>query len=317
MAARDAEATIADAVESIVGQTLREWELIVVDDGSRDRTGDVAAGLARKDDRIKTLRTSGLGPAAARNVGLEVAGGQYVAILDADDLAVANRLERQVGYLRDHPEVAAAGSAALHFVSKGTAAGRFPPGPTSESELRLWRNQGRLIAWCHSSVMWRAAAIRSLGGFDQQFAQAEDSELINRAVYNHGLLVLGLREALVWFRLSPAGLSTAGIREQRMAARYLELRNRCWLNGNPPPSFDQYLTEPFGRRQRMRWARHDSAAQLYRDAGYKLAVGNRTAAAWRVAVAATLHPRYVLPKVWRQKIQPAFEKAKRWNGASL
>ena len=92
MAARDAEATIDEAIGSIVAQTHADWELLVVDDGSTDRTREVA--LARGDPRIRVLEPGRVGVLARlRNAGIEAAAGEWVALLDADDAWLPENLE--------------------------------------------------------------------------------------------------------------------------------------------------------------------------------------------------------------------------------
>jgi glycosyltransferase involved in cell wall biosynthesis len=91
------EKYLSDAIDSILGQTYRPIELIVVDDGSTDRTSDV---IARYGDKLRTVRQANSGPGAARNAGIALAQGPYIAFLDADDLWDKNKLERQVACLQ-------------------------------------------------------------------------------------------------------------------------------------------------------------------------------------------------------------------------
>lgn len=102
MPAYNAEAFIAQAIESVLAQTYREWELLIVDDGSTDRTREVAKKYA--DPRITVLRQANQGEAAARNTALEHQRGEYVAFLDADDVWMADHLELTVGYLQTHAD---------------------------------------------------------------------------------------------------------------------------------------------------------------------------------------------------------------------
>jgi len=103
MCVRNAALFVAQAVESILGQTLRELELVVVDDASSDRSPDILASFARRDPRIRVFRSSAaLGVAAALNLACDEARGPLVARLDGDDVAVPDRLERQAAYLATH-----------------------------------------------------------------------------------------------------------------------------------------------------------------------------------------------------------------------
>src|ERR671918_2384665 len=97
--AKDAEATLERAVESIRAQTFRSWELIVVEDGSIDRTPQVLAALARREPRIRIVPGRGLGLVEALRSGLAECRGRWVARMDADDESLPERLEQSVAAL--------------------------------------------------------------------------------------------------------------------------------------------------------------------------------------------------------------------------
>ena len=303
MAARDASSTVVDSIASVQRQTLAEWELLVVDDGSTDDTQRVVQDLGRQDPRIKLLSTPRLGPSGARDAALARARGRYIAILDADDLAVPERLSKQVAVLDSDPSLAAVASAAFHFVRDGLPVGVRSAHPTSKSELRDSMREGGVIVWSNSTMCWRRETLNELNGFDPSFPTGEDAELMNRALYRHGMTILGLPEKLVWYRLSRNSLSTAGLRLQRMITRYLEVRNRCWLRNITPPSLSEFLMRRPTIREKTRWARHDFAAHLYREAGYRMASGTHTGIASRILLSTILHPRYVIRKLWNQRLR--------------
>src|SRR5690349_24440198 len=99
MPAFNAEATIASAVASVRRQTRGDWELVVVDDGSADRTAALAEMAAALDRRIRVIRQRNQGVSAARNAGIEAATGRYLAFLDADDTWLPGKLQRQVSFM--------------------------------------------------------------------------------------------------------------------------------------------------------------------------------------------------------------------------
>jgi glycosyltransferase involved in cell wall biosynthesis len=120
---RNCEATLAAAVRSIALQTLVDWELILHDDGSTDGSAAVAASL--HDPRIRLAGTAvRRGRPACINEAVAGARGRYFALMDGDDIAYPERLERQVEYLEQHPEVDLAGAPALVFGAGGIALGK-------------------------------------------------------------------------------------------------------------------------------------------------------------------------------------------------
>lgn len=95
------ERFIAETIESVLAQTYAHWEMIIVDDGSADRTAQIAAEYAAKDGRVRVLRQPNGGTASARNRALREADGRYIALLDADDLWEPDFLERQLAFMRE------------------------------------------------------------------------------------------------------------------------------------------------------------------------------------------------------------------------
>ncbi len=96
----NAENFIEETVAGVVNQTYPDWELLLVNDGSKDRSGELIEELAKNDSRIKTIHLAGDGAAAARNAGTKVANGRYLAFLDADDLWEKDKLEKELRYLK-------------------------------------------------------------------------------------------------------------------------------------------------------------------------------------------------------------------------
>lgn len=102
MPAFNAERYVGRAIDSALAQTFTDWELIVVDDGSTDRTGEIVRGI--RDQRITCTRRENGGEAASRNVALDAAAGEFIAFLDADDVFLDDHLETTVAFLQRHPE---------------------------------------------------------------------------------------------------------------------------------------------------------------------------------------------------------------------
>jgi glycosyltransferase involved in cell wall biosynthesis len=129
MPAFNAAQFLDEAVESIIRQRFEDWELICVDDCSTDDTRTRLEGWAFRDQRIRVYSTpvnSGVG--GARDRGIRYARGRYVAMMDSDDVAMPDRLERQVAYLGSHPEVIALGTQTIQVNEMGEEIGRkkFP-----------------------------------------------------------------------------------------------------------------------------------------------------------------------------------------------
>jgi len=169
MPAHNAEAFLAEAIESVLCQTFADLELIVVDDESTDSTASIVHAFA--DERICYLRTARRsGPGAARNVALHVARGAYVAFLDADDLAYPTRLATQLAFVQARPEIALVGPSGSTIATFAT--------PSGTASVRLKMLFDNVIAT--SLAFARRDALREVGPFDESLPVCEDYELWGR-----------------------------------------------------------------------------------------------------------------------------------------
>lgn len=103
--AYNAEKYINTAIDSVISQSYRCWELLIIDDGSSDDTSDICGKYEKKDDRIKVITTKNQGVSAARNKGLEISLGKYITFLDADDMLPTDSLKARVEYLESNPNI--------------------------------------------------------------------------------------------------------------------------------------------------------------------------------------------------------------------
>lgn len=157
------ERWLAEAVESILGQTLADLELIAVDDGSTDGSRAILERFAACDQRVRVLANdSNEGSGAASNRGRREARAPYLAHLDHDDVALASRLERQAAFLDASPSVAAVGGRAFMTDASGNRGPlmRVPTDPAAIRSLLPRRN-----CLLHSSVMMRRSAVEAVGGY--------------------------------------------------------------------------------------------------------------------------------------------------------
>jgi glycosyltransferase involved in cell wall biosynthesis len=170
---RDRAGQLPGAIESIRGQTLADWECIVVDDGSADETPRVLSGVAAAEPRIRSIRRDPGGSiAGARNAALAVARGDLVAFLDDDDRWLPGKLARQVSRLDAEAD---ADFVCGRVERCGDAAGIWPGRPLpARPSLRALLASNFVPT---STVLARRAAVERAGGFDERFPVAEDYDL--------------------------------------------------------------------------------------------------------------------------------------------
>jgi len=186
---------LSRAIHSVIEQTFPGWELIIIDDGSTDRSLNILREYAGIDPRIRIVVQPNQGVPAALNAGLAIAQGRYVARMDADDVCFPDRLEKQVLYLDAHPEVAVLGTQAIHIDEEGRQLRcqvRMPCDP-----LKIACRMVSLWTMFHPSVMFRKDVILSLVGY-RDIEGGEDYDLWLRTSINASLA--NLQDVLLKYR---------------------------------------------------------------------------------------------------------------------
>ena len=224
MAVYNAAQFLREAVTSVLAQTYSDFELIAVDDASSDNSLSILESFA--DARMRIIRhPTNLGAALSRNDALAAAQGEFVAIMDADDVCAPTRLSRQVSFLEANPQVGIVGCGIYDNIDgKGAAFSTSYLPRDNETIQRSLMEQ-----WCflHSSIMLRRELFERAGGYRQVFEPAEDHDLVLRIL--EYCEAHNLYEPLVKYRLNPKGLSVTGhqhVSELRDAAIQLAQRRR-------------------------------------------------------------------------------------------
>ena len=198
---------LPESVDSVAQQTFRDFEIIVVDDGSVDETAAVVAGLRCPNLRY-VRHEQNLGPPAARNSGLAIARGRFVALLDADDAMKPSNLARKVEVLERHQDVALVHGPVEPMDERSRPLGRTRADDDGEAQIENLFPEilhGNLIA-C-SSVLARKEAIDEVGGFDPRLRYAEDWDLWVRLA--HRFRFAYLPAPLVRYRIHVASMQWA------------------------------------------------------------------------------------------------------------
>lgn len=200
MAVRDGVPWVGEAVASVLGQSAGDLELIVIDDGSRDGTPALLAAVA--DPRLRVERRPPAGLTASLNRALALARAPLLARLDADDLALPERLARQRAFMDAHPEVGLLGAGACEVDETGRkVAVQMPPPDDAALRAALIRRN----PFIHSAVMARRALVERAGGYDESVPVAQDYDLWMRLAPLTRLA--SLPEVLVVRRLLPDRVS--------------------------------------------------------------------------------------------------------------
>lgn len=208
----NAEKTIGRAVESILEQTFSNFELLIINDGSTDRTSKIISDFS--DPRISILSQENKGLVLSLNRGIESAIGKYIARMDADDISLPGRLEKQVSFLGKNPSYAIVGTATKIIYEDGKKGIRYRPRNTAD----IRKNIVRICPFTHSSVMIRKNVFDRVGLYDSSMDGSKE------------LLV---EDYDLWVRILAAGYDMANLSDVLMVYNRgcdSILRNRTLVN---------------------------------------------------------------------------------------
>ncbi len=230
MSVFNGERFLREAVESVLGQTLTDIELIVVDDGSTDATAEILDEYAAADARVVIETQANSGRAGARNRGFDLARAPLVAVLDADDIAPAERLDVQQSFLQAHGQVGGVGGAVAFIDDEGRmfAEWRYP---FSHDEISRAFESATPLA--HPATMMRAAAFEAVGGYRPVFAIAEDLDLLLRLAAVHELA--NVPEVMLRYRVHSDQGSVQQVELQTLESLAARVAVRARRNGQPDP----------------------------------------------------------------------------------
>jgi glycosyltransferase involved in cell wall biosynthesis len=288
MSVRNGMPYLDAAVRSILQQTFSDFEFVIVDNASTDGSTEFIQGIA--DARIRLVRNSDdLGQSVALNKGLAICRGRWIARMDADDIALPKRFERQLGFLAEHPEAKATSCLAYHIDTRGRSVGKtLPVRPTPENDA---------VGYLHSGAVIDRELMVSLGGYRPEFRQANDIDLWSRITDHH--TIVEQNEYLMEYRVHPGTLSDESYESGRL--RHLWARDcmRARRRGLTEPSWEQFLENrrnaPLWRRAN-RW-RKMRAKRCYRQAAQHFLGGARARGALGLLAAAVLQPEYTVPRL--------------------
>jgi glycosyltransferase EpsE len=170
---------VSNAIGSIINQNYKLWNLVIVDDGSTDDTNKIVQSYVDKHDNIELLVNKiNCGLAYSLNKAISNSNSEYIARMDADDVALPDRLESQIKYLNEHSEIAILGTGAEVVRVNGKKSTVFKP----ENHATILGSIEKINPFFHSSVIMRRNFIESLGGYDTKCLRAQDYDLWLRGV---------------------------------------------------------------------------------------------------------------------------------------
>lgn len=173
MSAYNGEKYLREAIDSILNQTFKDFEFLIINDGSTDRTAEILQSY--QDPRIKIINNEkNMGLTKSLNKGLKIARGKYIARMDADDVSIPDRLKKEVEFLDSHQNYAAVGTF-VKILNEDSEVIQIMEGPIEDSQIREFFKRDNCIV--HGSAMIRKICFSDVGLYDESMVRSQDYEL--------------------------------------------------------------------------------------------------------------------------------------------
>jgi glycosyltransferase involved in cell wall biosynthesis len=290
----NARAFLAESIHSVLSQSFSQFELLIVDNGSSDGSREYAQSLS--DKRVRVLNATQRGAAHAINAGIAAARADLLAIMDADDVSLPDRLGVQVAYMREHPECVLLGARFSFLIGKNLVP--VAPPLMYHRQIRKALLQGNAV-FSNGSTMFRAVAAKKVGGHCLN-GPAHDFDFFLRM--SEIGIVHNLHETLYHYRLHE-GASTASTNPfMREQITFAVACARAREAGIPEPAFGDFRREwsTRSRRAKLTDRATEISNRLYRDGVVQLADRNLVSAGLAIFGSAVLNPSKVIYRVQRR-----------------
>ncbi len=303
MPAYNVERYIGRAIESILNQTFDDLELVVGDDCSTDSTWEIINYYVGLDPRVRAFRNErNIGAAATINRAVAEARADMIAGMDADDISVPHRMERQIKLLRSNPEIAVVGAFVSHVNENDEVLSLSQTGPTSIEHFESLRARGEPTMVFGGTSMYEKSRFDAVGGFDSSLRAAADIEFCERMAELGP--VVAITEPLLLYRVYATSNVMLRFREGRRTHRFLEARRAARLAGEPAPTREEYVAAESNLPwwTRLNHWRDDFSQYHYRQGGLAFGEGRVSRTAFHLVVAGIAGPSHVLRRVWSQRL---------------
>jgi glycosyltransferase involved in cell wall biosynthesis len=294
------------AIRSVLTQTHQDFELIVINDGSKDRSLEISEQLALADSRIRVLTQENQGIAATLNRGLHEAETDWVMIMHADDAMLPNRLEKQILFIQNNPDLRACSCLAIYISETGKEFGKTTSDLLTREKFQWYVSNNEAIGILHPGTAVHRQTVLEMGGYRQAYWPAEDIDLWNRLA-EKGYLILVQNEPLMKYRIHFGSISTARFMSTRQKYEWVRscmYARRC---GKEEPTWESFQHE---WNHQPLWVklnrnRKGNAKAYYHAAGHDYLRKEYFLCFIKLAAAFLLQPLYVLPRLRKQVLHEA------------
>ena len=294
------ERYLAETINSVITQTFGNFELILVDDGSRDKSAQIIKEYAQQDNRIVPIFQANSGKPKAINAAAAIAKGEYLAFMDHDDLMMPNRLERQMAFHTENYEADGSSSHCYYIDDNGRSMGTqsFPGLATVEQCRNVLINNEVVICAFTGLTVKKLAFIKS-GGLRTEFWPTDDMEFFNRFIEKGYILVI-IQELLMKYRAHSS--STTITNSWDVYVGMSDYTKSCIVarrKGDPEVSYEEFKKIESKRP----WISKIDRKRLFyamifqKEAGFAVHTSRYIEFTWKAFIASVLHPEFMLATI--------------------
>lgn len=293
------------SVESILNQTYSDFTFIIVNNGSTDNTAAILNDYARRDSRVNVITNPHtLTYVEGRMLAISEAKTEWVALMDADDISLPKRLERQMAALKAYPDqLSVLGTWGNYINEEGQILGTIRNQPTTLSAFKTMHQSNEPIVLIDPSSIFHLPTFKTIGGYRSECAPAADLDFWYRMAET-GRALLILPEVLFHYRIHAQSESVSRTLLQRKKTHFVNYNMRLRRSHRPEISWDEFCKNIWGRfRYRLKRIRNDLALMFYKRAGMNY--GNRQYGKlfYNLLMAGILNPQLVCHRIYHQWIK--------------
>jgi glycosyltransferase involved in cell wall biosynthesis len=258
----------------------------------------------QQDNRIRVIQSEHVGCSRARNLGIKESKAPWIAVMDADDIALPKRFAKQIEAANANPEVVAWGTYIHHTNLEGEVLSLQQHGPTTEEEFYALKKKGNVPFVIHPTSLIKKEILLRVEGYDPKFSDADDFELFDR-LSDYGL-ILAIPEPLLLYRLHSQSVSIKKYFIRDLLTRYVYSRRAAQIKGEEEVDLDKFIVN---YKQQPFWVRtkhylHILSHFWYRKSGVLFSEKQYLESALYLSMVIAFNPLYSIPRLWRQKLSP-------------
>lgn len=293
---------IAEALDSVLAQSFKAFECIVINNGSIDNTYEIINRYSKIDARIVPINlVENIGMAAAINHGINVAKYNYIARMDSDDVMNPRRLEAQMYYISQNPKIGLIGTLGYYINEKSVKIGKIESDLIEKDKYRSYIENDEPIGLLHPSVLFKKSIFNLVGGYRSEFWPAEDIDLWNRMI-EHKCEVIVLPDRLMNYRIYSGANSARNYVNNRKRYEWVRHCMRLRRSNNSEIDWETFVANEISKgffyncnKNRKRYAKY-----FYRNAGVNYGDSNIFLSVLYLCAAVILQPTYSITRAMQQ-----------------